>query len=98
MQSLVREFSLTKTVDCKFGSCYDKFLTTDKGLSGDLLIASGMVLELVVILVGASYTDRGMRNEQHDTVAAIFKIPIGPVHLGAPQPDWSSSSSSVSGS
>ena len=46
-----------------------------------------MELQLVVIPVGSSYEDRGMRNDQHDTVAAILKIPICPLDIGAPQPD-----------
>ena len=46
-----------------------------------------MELQLVVIPVGSSYEDRGMRNDQHDTVAALLKIPICPLDIGASQPD-----------
>ena len=38
--------------------------------------------------VGASFSDRGMRNDQHDAVATQLLIPISRIRpwLGAPQP------------
>ncbi len=66
---------------------YWNVLTTEKGFSGDLLIASGMDMQLVVMSVGAGYLDRGVRNDQHDTVAASLKFPIRIFDIGAPQPD-----------
>ena len=74
-------------------------LSTDSLLEGDLMFILGGLGEERTVPVGASFPDRGIRNDQHDAVAAQLMIPIGKIHPlpppaagGAPQPAATSSS------
>eukprot|EP00974_Lingulodinium_polyedra_P053763 5166833-Lingulodinium_polyedra.AAC.1 len=60
-------------------------MPTDTGLGGDLLFLQGGLVEPVVAPVGASFEERGMRNDQHDAVGATLTVPIREVPSGAPQ-------------
>ena len=48
---------------------------TENGRSGDLFAAMGCTIETMLVPIGASFAERGMRNHQHDAVAATFWIP-----------------------
>jgi len=49
---------------------------TEANLSGDLVFVNGAFAEQYAIPVGASYEDRGMRNDSHDAVAIHVDIPL----------------------
>jgi len=49
---------------------------TEANLSGDLVFVNGAFAEQYAIPVGASYEDRGMRNDSHDAVAIHVDIPV----------------------
>ena len=52
-----------------------QFHATENGNSGDLFAAMGCTVETMVVPIGASFKERGMRNDQRDAVAATFWIP-----------------------
>jgi len=77
-------------------------LSSEEGLSGDVMFATGCTLEPVSVAIGKSFRDRGMRNGSHDAVAATIRIPWADVQedvtdrvsdTGAPQPSVASVSS-----
>ena len=73
-------------------------LSTDAELSGDMMFILGGLAEERTVPVGASFGDRGIRNDalfQHDAVAAQLMIPIAAG--GAPQPAATASSASSAG-
>ncbi len=77
-------------------------LSSEEGLSGDGMFATGCTLEPESVAIGKSFRDRGMRNGSHDAVAATIRIPWADVQedvtdrvsdTGAPQPSVASVSS-----
>ena len=49
---------------------------TRNGLSGDLCFVRGCVASIFDVDVGASYIERGMRNDQHDALGLILRLPL----------------------
>ena len=47
---------------------------TEIGRSGDLFAAMGCTIETMLVPIGASFQEPGMRNDQHDAVSATFWI------------------------
>ena len=47
--------------------------TTEAGKGIDVLFCSGAFLTIVVVPVGVSFEDRGMRNDSHDVEAWRFR-------------------------
>ncbi len=47
-------------------------------LSGDVFVAQGVLLELVIVPVGFPFKERGLRNDANDTVAAVVHVHIHP--------------------
>ena len=54
---------------------------TPADLKGDHVAVCGAVARFCSIAVGASFTDRGMRNDAHDAVAVVLTLP-GAIQLG----------------
>ena len=48
---------------------------SEQGLSGDILFVKGANTTSFDIPIGASYTDKGMRNDQHDAFGVTLVIP-----------------------
>ena len=51
-------------------------LTSNAGLSGDVLFLKGAVGQALDVSVGASYKDRGIRNDDHDFFGVALSIPM----------------------
>ena len=58
--------------------------TTEAGKGGDVVFCSGAFFTPVVVPVGVSFEDRGMRNDSHDVVAGVLQVPLS--GCGAHQP------------
>ena len=50
--------------------------SSEHGLSGDILFCSGAWIEPLLIPIGKSYAERGLRNDCHDAVGAVLKVPF----------------------
>ena len=61
-------------------------LSTDAQLSGDVMFVLGGFGEERTVPIGASFEDRGMRNDVHDAVGAQLMIPIGRIRSGGARP------------
>ena len=51
-------------------------LTSNAALSGDVLFIRGARGRVLDVTVGKSYTDRGIRNGQHDFFGVTLSIPM----------------------
>ena len=49
---------------------------TRNGLSGDLCFLRGCVASTFDVQVGASFCERGMRNDSHDALGLILRLPV----------------------
>ena len=50
--------------------------SSEHGLSEDILFCSGAWIEPLLIPIGKSYAERGLRNDCHDAVGAVLKVPF----------------------
>ena len=67
-------------------------LSTCDARKGDVMFVLGAFGEECMVPIGASFVDRGMRNDQHDAVAALLSIPIGLRRPGGSRPAASGAS------
>ena len=67
-------------------------LSADAALSGDMMFILGGFGEECMVPVGASFPNRGMRNDCHDAVSAQLMIPIGRHRPGGARPAASGAS------
>ena len=51
---------------------------TNNGLSGDVAFIKGSASEAYDLAIGRSYTDRGVRNDDHDAFYLRVYVPIYP--------------------
>ena len=66
--------------------CIRDSVCTANKLPADMMFVHGAWAEELLVPVGGSYENRGMRNDQHDAVSAMLKIPIARQPGGASQP------------
>ena len=83
------EVGLTRHVPAMVPTTSDvwQVKTTPCGKSGGVCFVKGCTADVFEVEVGASYMERGMRNDQHDALGVVLRVPLLHVTQSAHVPE-----------